>query len=312
MPAPTRPARPAGRRSAARGATAVAALLGLALAATASAPGTIRVRQGDTLSELAAEHGVTVAALKAANGRSGDTIYAGETLQVPGTREATSTSTTREAAYVVQPGDTVTAIARRHGTSIAAVVERNGLAPDARVRAGQRLVVPTTTRSVPASSGPTTTTVAPGTVGGSAAQHRAQLAAMSVPGKAEVRRMIAQTAGRYGVPAPLALAVAFQESGFQQRVVSPVDAIGVMQVLPRTGRGLERDAGRPLDLLDTQDNVTAGVLLLRQLLRSEGSVDAALAGYYQGVGSIARKGVLPQTVQYVRNINALMVRFANG
>jgi soluble lytic murein transglycosylase-like protein len=61
-----------------------------------------------------------------------------------------------------------------------------------------------------------------------------------------------------------------------------------MQVLPSTGRGLSKSLGRELDLLDTQDNITAGVLLLKQLVRATGSNDKALAGYYQGLGSIAR------------------------
>jgi soluble lytic murein transglycosylase-like protein len=122
--------------------------------------------------------------------------------------------------------------------------------------------------------------------------------------------MVAETARRHGVSPSLALAVAYHESGFQQGVVSPVDAIGVMQVLPSTGRALSRQTGRDLDLLDTQDNVTAGVLLLRQLVRSTGSTDKALAGYYQGLRSVAQRGLLPQTQAYIANVNALRPRFA--
>ena len=72
--------------------------------------------------------------------------------------------------------------------------------------------------------------------------------------------------------------------------MSGVNAIGVMQVLPSTGRVLSQQYGQSLDLLETQDNITAGVLLLRQLVRSEGTADAALAGYYQGLGSISAQG----------------------
>ncbi len=124
--------------------------------------------------------------------------------------------------------------------------------------------------------------------------------------------MVAATARRHGVPVSLAVSVAYHESGFQQSVVSGVDAIGVMQVLPSTGRVLSQQTGRNLNLLKTQDNITAGVLLLRQLLRSTGSEDRALAGYYQGLGSIARQGILPQTRAYLANIHALQARFRNG
>jgi soluble lytic murein transglycosylase-like protein len=125
-----------------------------------------------------------------------------------------------------------------------------------------------------------------------------------------VRQLIVRAARRHGVPTSLALALAYQESGFQQRVVSSVDAIGAMQVLPSTGRALARLHGRPFDLLKASDNVEAGVLLLRDLLQAAGSVDKALAGYYQGLGSLARIGPLPQTKLYVRNVKLLRSRFS--
>jgi soluble lytic murein transglycosylase-like protein len=130
-----------------------------------------------------------------------------------------------------------------------------------------------------------------------------------VPSKAAVRALIRAAAARYNVPTSLALALAYQESGFQQRVVSPVDAIGVMQVLPSTGRGLGRIHGRTFDLLTASDNVEAGVMLLRDLLRATGSTDKALAGYYQGLGSVGRVGLLPQTHQYIKNVKLLQRRF---
>ena len=72
---------------------------------------------------------------------------------------------------------------------------------------------------------------------------------------------------------------------------------------------VRRHGGHPGDLLDVRDNVTAGVVLLRQLVRTTGSTDAALAGYYQGLGSVAKRGRLPQTEAYIKNINALRARF---
>jgi soluble lytic murein transglycosylase-like protein len=121
--------------------------------------------------------------------------------------------------------------------------------------------------------------------------------------------MVADTARRYGVDPSLAMAVAFHESGFQQRVVSPVNAIGVMQVLPSTGAGISRSMGRQLDLLNVNDNITAGVYLLRQLIRQTGSTDAALAGYYQGLSSVSKRGRLPQTEVYIKTVNSLRARF---
>ncbi len=242
-----RPARSAARPGSALG--ALGALLALAAVATASAPGVLPIRAGDTLSALAHRYGTTVAALQAANGLTGDRIYAGRTLVLPGAAAAPA---------------------------------------------------------APATPAPT------GSPAAAAVRDRATLATRSVLSQTAARALVASTARRYGVDPSLALAVAYQESGFQQRVVSGVDAIGVMQVLPSTARVLSAQVGRPLDLLRTEDNVLAGVLLLRELLRSQSSEHAALAGYYQGVGSIAAQGVLPQTAAYLANIDALRPRFTAG
>ena len=48
----------------------------------------------------------------------------------------------------------------------------------------------------------------------------------------------------------LALAIAWQESGWQQQRVSSAGAIGVMQVMPDTGRWMRWYAGRKLRLHD--------------------------------------------------------------
>lgn len=309
MPHLPRPA----RATVVRQVTGVAGLLALAAVTTAAAPGALHVVRGDTLSQLAQRYGTTVAALQAANGLAGDRILAGQTLVLPAARAATTTARTVEQTHVVVAGETVEAVARAAGTSVRSVLARNGLTATSLLQPGQRLVVPVTVRVVGGGTTPTTaTTTATGSTSASAAQHRAVLAARPVPDRSAVRAMIGATARRYGVDPSLALAVSYQESGFQQRVVSGVDAVGVMQVLPSTGAGLSRAAGRDLDLLRTEDNVAAGVLLLRQLLQGAGSEHAALAGYYQGIGSVARQGVLPQTVQYIRNVDALRARFRSG
>ena len=279
------------------------------------APTVITVRPGDTLWELAQRHRTSVAALQRLNDLEGRaTIYAGQTLKVPGTAAAARPATrTVEGSHVVRPGENVTRIAKRYGTSPQWLIRRNRLPKDGTVVIGRRLAYPRTVAAgAPRSTGATQTHNAgvaiPLSVRQSVAHHRAVLASRRLPSKSAVRAMIVRTARRHDVSVPLALAVAYHESGFQQRVVSGVDAIGVMQVLPSTGRALERAYDVDLDLLDTQDNVTAGVLLLRQLSRSVKGRDMVLAGYYQGLGSISRRGILPQTRTYIRNVTFLMDR----
>ena len=285
----------------------------LAAVVTAAAPSTVLVRPGDTLSELALRHRTSVATLQALNGLPGNaTLYAGARLRLPGARGTARSSRRVERGHTVRRGETLSGIAARYGTSVQAVRVRNRLPRSGLVQVGRRLAIPvrTTARSTP--SAPATSVRIPSSVRRAAAASRARLRGTRQPSKAAVRRMVARTARKHGVSPSLAVSVAYHESGFQQRVVSGVNAIGVMQVLPSTGRVLSRQHGRRLDLYRAQDNVTAGVLLLRQLLRSTGSERMALAGYYQGLGSIARKGLLPQTHAYIRSIGHLRGRFARG
>jgi LysM repeat protein len=309
------PARAAVRTSRAGGRRSLAVLVVLAAVTMAHAPAVITVQPGDTLWALAKKHGTTVDALQALNGLDGNgTIYAGRTLKISGSGSGGSSSGGGGAGtHVVTAGDTLSHIALRYGVSQAAIRSANGM-DSSMVRIGRKLVIPGSSSPAPSAGAPTHNAGAtiPETVRSSVVRHREILASRQLPTKAQARQMVRDTARRMGVDPSLALAVAYHESGFQQRVVSGVDAIGVMQVLPSTGRGLSRSLGRELDLLDTQDNITAGVLLLQQLVRATGSDDKALAGYYQGLGSVRSRGVLPQTTTYIQNINALRPRFANG
>lgn len=281
---------------------ALGVIVALTAVVTAGAPNILLIHRGDTLSAIAREHHTTVARLIALNHLPGNgLIIAGDTLRLPG-HAATPTRRQVSRSYVVRPGDDLTHLARRFHTTPRALARRNHLRSST-ILIGQRLTYGSSSvvrRAAPhRRSG----------VLGSAAQHRYDLSLRTLPSKAQVRRLIRSAARRNHVDPSLALAVAFQESGFQQRVVSPVDAIGVMQVLPSTGRALNRAYGRHFDLLRAGDNVEAGVLLLRELLATTGSQGTALAGYYQGLGSIRAQGLLPQTYDYVRNITLLQRRF---
>jgi LysM repeat protein len=287
-----------------RSAKNVGLLLLLAAVLTAGAPSVVRIKSGDTLSEIAHRYGTSVAALQKANGLKGDTIYAGELLRIPGRHTAAERTRTRQvdAVYVVREGDNLTKLSRKLGHSVPWLKAKNGLRSSTIV-IGQRLVYGTTARTTVSAQGVSST------VAGSAAYHRALLKQRPMPARAHVRALIRASAKRHGVPTSLALALSYQESGFQQRVVSPVDAIGVMQVLPSTARGLARIHGRHYDLLRVEDNVEAGVTLLADLVGGWGWVDRALAGYYQGLGSVSRVGYLPQTKQYIKNVTLLRKHF---
>ena len=109
----------------------------------------------------------------------------------------------------------------------------------------------------------------------------------------------------------LAAAIAWQESGFNNGMVSSANARGVMQVMPGTWDYVEQNlAGRKLDTGSATDNVHAGVLYLQHLLEETGGDEnAAIAGYYQGLGSVQSRGLFDDTQKYVANVQALRSRF---
>jgi LysM repeat protein len=108
-------------------------------AVPAAAHDSHRVRPGETVSEIAAATGTTVSALAAANGLADpDHIVAGQVLVIPARGEAASATV----VHVVAPGETLGRIARRYGTSVAALASANGIGDPDLVRIGQRLTIP--------------------------------------------------------------------------------------------------------------------------------------------------------------------------
>ena len=125
--------------------------------------------------------------------------------------------------------------------------------------------------------------------------------------KSWLKQMIVQEATMTtNVTPSVALAVAKIESGFQPHVVSSAGAIGVMQIMPRTGRalfGLSR-----AELFDPTINIRAGVTFLDQLIdRYEGRVDLALSHYNGGsrVTAGPKPKIIPVTRGYVIKVLAM-------
>jgi len=202
-------------------------------------------------------------------------------------------------AYVVRPGETLWGIAASSGIGVGQLAWMNGIDPSTPLLVGTVLKLPT--GAEPASSAPAppaTPVVVP------AAEPYA------TPGRV-TSSQIGSIAASNGVSPSLAAAVAWQESGFNNGVVSLANARGVMQILPGTWSWVEqRLAGRPLAPDSPLDNVQAGVLYLGQLLRDAGGDEAlAVASYYQGSSSIRDMGVLPDSERYVANVMALRSRF---
>ncbi len=114
-----------------------------------------RIREGDTLSQIAAAHDITIGALREANGLRGSAIRAGRHLMIPtasagqdayrlsaDSRLARKTAARADTLhYTVHAGDSLWEIARRHDVSTRQLAKWNGMAPRDTLRVGRRLVI---------------------------------------------------------------------------------------------------------------------------------------------------------------------------
>jgi soluble lytic murein transglycosylase-like protein len=201
--------------------------------------------------------------------------------------------------YTVRPGDTLSGIAAQAGVSLRQLAWMNGLDPDNYLLPGTVLKLPT---GAPAPSNP----------GPAPAQTIVPAAAPNPTPERVTSAQIAQIAAEHGVPASLANAIAWQESGFNNAMVSSANARGVMQIMPGTWDWVNHSLtpSNPLNPNSALDNVRGGVLYLRQLLNDfGGDTNAAAAAYYQGEGAVKSHGLYPETEQYVNSVNALRGRF---
>ena len=115
-----------------------------------------------------------------------------------------------------------------------------------------------------------------------------------------VEELITQTAAEYGVDPQLVKAIAIAESDMNQDEISPVGAIGVMQLMPETAEGLG------VNPYDTNENIAGGTKYLKQMLDTfDGDVPLAVAAYNAGPGAVKRYGGIPpysETKNYVGRV----------
>jgi peptidoglycan hydrolase-like protein with peptidoglycan-binding domain len=182
--------------------------------------------------------------------------------------------------YVVQPGDSLTAIAEQFEVPLGTLATLNRLDPTRVLLIGARLTVPI----------------------------REAHASLSAP-PGDVQSVLDAWASRLGVSPHLVRALAWMESGYQPSVVSSVGAYGVLQVLPETRAFVEQVlVGHPIP--DTVDgDVEVGVLYLRHLLAAfDGNTSLALAAWYQGEAAVRKFGPYQVTKPFVADVLALSLR----
>ena len=126
--------------------------------------------------------------------------------------------------------------------------------------------------------------------------------------KAQVSMQIRQVAARYGLSARLLLAIAWQESGWNQHVISHDGGIGVMQIMPYTAYGLNRQSRMSYNPYKLSDNIELGAIYLRSLMYGfHGNLNEVISAYNEGGWSVIHRGIF--NWNYVHNVRALMYRF---
>ena len=224
-------------------------------------------------------------------------------LRAAGVALALLVAASAASTYTLRPGDTLSSVGRHFGVSVAALVSANHLANPNLVYAGEVLQLPNRGAN-PAAFG-TLGTLTPGRLPPTLQAH---------PDRLALRARFRVWSARYGVPADLLQALAWMESGWQSRVHSPTGAIGIGQLEPSTVKFVSTVLlHHQLDPWAADANIQMTARFLRYLLdQTGGNVGQALAGYYQGLPSMARRGLMPDTLRYVADITALRAAFQPG
>jgi LysM repeat protein len=255
---------------------------------------TYAVQMGDTLSAIAANQGVTLEALAAANNLSSPYLLTvGQQLVVPGgaatveavattDSSAVGTTTASASTYLVQSGDTLSGIADRLGVSLDALTAANSSINPSALQVGQTLSIPAGAALVEQSS---------------------------AIDQSDVGTILTEQAQADGLDVGLVKAIAWQESGWQM-VTASDGGMGIMQLMPDSVDWVSATLlGTPIDPYNAADNVKAGVTMLSYYMNVFGDETRAIAAYHQGMASLQAVGILPETQGYVANVLALQQQF---
>jgi len=263
---------------------AVGAATAVLMTASPASAGTHTVRRGETLSAIATRYGVSIQRIAAVNHlRDPNLIVTGEVLRVPGGGGGGSTRSAPR-MHRVASGENLSQIAARFGVSVQALASANHLADPNLIVTGTRLRIPR----------------------GSSTYVPSSVAAPRSPG---VEGLLEHHAAQHGVDESLVKAVAWQESGWRQNVVSSAGAIGVMQVMPDTADYVNKSlGGGNLNVRKAGDNIELGVTYLDHVIDIMPSEEHGLAAYYTGPGNVHSRLSGVQNA-YVRSVEALKERF---
>lgn len=239
--------------------------------------------------------------------------------------------------YVVQPGDSLWAISQRTHVPVATLAAANGMRVSDLLLIGRHLTIPSGSSQPAAGEEPGEATGGAATGSGAvvtAAGDGALLPAAGTgfcagftptaarwgvlpaglaasPSRLALRPLFVRWGDAYGVRPALLEALAWQESGWQEGVVSGAGAVGVGQLLPSTTSFASSSLiGVPLSAASTSDNIRMMAAYVAYLSRVAPGTCSTIAAYYEGAGNLRTWGVLAESRQYVADVEYLIPAFS--
>jgi len=218
--------------------------------------------------------------------------------------------------YIVRSGDNLWTLGMAHHLTVDQLAAANGLDPEAILRIGTHLSFPERGASV---STATSTTISAGSgrgrfcstfVASPGAEGVLPAGLRADPSRQALRPIFERMADRYGVSPALVEAVAWQESGWQQGVVSSASAVGIGQLLPSTAAFVSGLIGTPLNINNPTDNIEMEARYLAYLQSHLDDTCSTIAGYYEGLQNMRTRGVLSESEAYVASVEALVANFS--
>ncbi|MBO0791305.1 MAG: transglycosylase SLT domain-containing protein, partial [Ktedonobacteraceae bacterium] len=194
---------------------------------------------------------------------------------------------------------TLSAIARRYHTSVGALARANAIHRPGLIISGKRLCIPRLGYH--------------DQVGHSGLHRNGTVkwfaySALQQSTRPQVEKLLRRAAARHHLPAGLVLAIAWQESGWNQHIIGRDGGIGVMQLMPYTARGLNIQVRGRHDPYKLSGNIELGVVYLHTLWTNfHGNTTKVISAYNEGGWNVVHRGIY--NWRYVNNVRALMRRF---